>query len=135
MYRRPISIALFVFIAATVAEIICIEVLRGSLFGWMGEPDRIPQVLVMVGFNALQGALLGYAAHRAAANAIELRRAEQERWRLAEELRPALSLVQYAAYSTANKRCIDVCNDAVRRAAEVIMPPEGRFSLGLIRPK
>jgi len=122
MYRRPISIALVVFIAATVAEIVCIEVLRGSLFGWISEPNRIPQVLVMVGFNALQGALLGYAARRAAANAIELARAEQERARLAEELRPALSLVQYAAYSTADKQCIEVCNDAIRRAVQVIMP-------------
>jgi hypothetical protein len=122
MYRRPISIALFVFIAATVAEIVSVEILRGSVFGWIAEPNRIPQVLVMVAFNALQGALLGYAAHRAAANAIELRRAEQERYRLAEELRPALSLVQYAAYSTADKQCIEVCNDAIRRAVEVIIP-------------
>ena len=122
MYKTPICVALFVFAAATVAEIVSVEVLRGSVLGWMADPDKIPPVLVMVGFNALQGALFGYAAHRAAANAIEARRAEQYRFRLAEELRPALSLVQYAVYSTADKRCIDLCNDAIRRAVTAIMP-------------
>jgi len=88
----------------------------------MVEPDRILQVLVMVGFNALQGALFGYAAHRDAANAIELRRAEQDRYRLTEELRPALSLVQYATYSTADKCCIEICNDAISRVMGAMMP-------------
>jgi len=122
MYKTPILTALLVFFAATIAEIGIIEILRGSLTGWIAGPDGIPQILVMVGFNALQGALLGYAAHRAAANKIELQRAEQERFRLSQELRPALSMVQYAAYSTADKRCIDICNDAIRRAVGAITP-------------
>jgi len=116
MYRKPILIALLVFTAASVAEIISVSILHGSVFAWITTPERVPQVLVIVGFNALQGALLGYAAHRAAANKIELYRAKQERFRLAQELGPALSMVQYAAYSTADKRCIDICNDAICRA-------------------
>ena len=123
MYKLPIAIALLMFASATVAEIICVEVLRGSLVGWIADPNRIPQVLVMVAFNAIQGALFGYAAHRAAANALELRRAEQHRQRLAQELGPALSFVQYAAYSTADKTCIAICNEAICRAVNMIVAP------------
>ena len=121
MYKRPIIIAFLVFAAATVAEIISVAVLRASVRELIAV-DHVPQVLVMVGFNAVQGALFGYAAHRALANKIELRRAEQERFRLEQELRPALSMVQYAAYSTADKRCIDICNDAIRRVVSTITP-------------
>jgi hypothetical protein len=120
MYRVPIITASLVFVTATLVELLAVEILRGSVVQWLAEPHKLVLVLVMIGINAVQGALFGYAAHRAALNAILLRQAEQDRCeltqRLGQELRPALSMVQYAAYTTADRRCIELCNEAIRRA-------------------
>ncbi len=100
------------------------EMFRGSVLQWMPEPNRFVLVLVMIGINATQGALFGYAAHRAARNALLWHRAEQDRreltFRLGEQLRPALSMMQYAAYNTADKRCINICNEAIRRVVNTV---------------
>ncbi len=124
MYKLPIITAAFVFLSATVVEIVAVEILRGSVTGWLVGPYKLLFVALMILINAVQGALLGYAAHRAAANALLLRRAEQDRTqlseRLGEELRPALSMVQYAAYHSANKRCIELCNDAITRILSAV---------------
>ena len=82
MYKVPIVTAALVFIAATLLEIVTVEVLRGSIVEWLAEPHKLVLVLVMIGINAIQGALFGYAAHRAAANALLLRRAEEDRCEL-----------------------------------------------------
>ena len=124
MYTGPITIASLAFVAATVLEILAIEMLRGSVLQWMPEHHRSVLVLVMIGINATQGALFGYAAHRAARNALLRHRAEQDRrelsFRLGEQLRPALSMMEYAAYSTADKRCINICNEAIRRVVNTV---------------
>jgi len=124
MYTGPITIASLAFVAATVLEILAIEMLRGSVLQWMPEHHRSVLVLVMIGINATQGALFGYAAHRAARNALLWHRAEQDRreltFRLGEQLRPALSMMEYAAYSTADKRCINICNEAIRRVVNTV---------------
>jgi hypothetical protein len=124
MYKLPIITAAFVFLSATLVEVVAVEILRGSVTGWLVGPYKLLFVALMILINAVQGALLGYAAHRAAANALLLRRAEQDRSqlsaRLGEELRPALSMVQYAAYHTANKRCIEICNAAIARILNVV---------------
>ena len=124
MYTIPITIASLAFVAATLLEILAMEILRGSVLEWMAEPHRFVFVLVMIGINATQGALFGYAAHRAARNALLCHRAEQDRreltFRLGEQLRPALSMMQYAAYNTADKRCIKVCNEAITRVVNTV---------------
>ncbi len=124
MYKLPIIIAACVFLSATLVEIVAVEILRGSVTGWLVGPYKLLFVALMILINAVQGALLGYAAHRAAANALLLRRAEQDRTqlseRLGEELRPALSMVQYAAYHSANKRCIELCNAAITRILSAV---------------
>ena len=124
MYAVPITIASVAFVAATLLEIFAMEILRGSVLEWMAEPHRFVFVLVMIGINATQGALFGYAAHRAARNALLWHRAEQDRCelncRLGEQLRPALSMIQYAAYNTADKRCIEVCNEAITRVVNTV---------------
>ena len=93
MYTGPITIASLAFVAATVLEILAIEMLRGSVLQWMPEHHRSVLVLVMIGINATQGALFGYAAHRAARNALLWHRAEQDRreltFCLGAQLRPA----------------------------------------------
>ena len=124
MYTVPITIAFLAFVAATLLEILAMEMLRGSVLQWMPEHHRSVLVLVMIGINATQGALFGYAAHRAARNALLWHRAEQDRreltFRLGEQLRPALSMMEYAAYSTADNRCINICNEAIRRVVNTV---------------
>ena len=124
MYRVPITIASLAFVAATLLEILAMQMLRGSVLQWMPEPHRFVFVLVMIGINATQGALFGYAAHRAARNALLWHRAEQDRreltFRLGAQLRPALSMMEYAAYNTADKRCINICNEAIRRVVNTV---------------
>jgi len=60
----------------------------------MAEPHRFVFVLVIIGINATQGALFGYAVHRAARNALLWHRAEQDRRELTFRLG-----------DTADKRC------------------------------
>ena len=124
MYKVPITIAFLAFVAATLLEILAMEILRGSVLDWMAEPHRLVFVAVMIAINAAQGALFGYAAHRSARNALLWRRAEQDRreltFRLGQQLRPALSMMQYAAYNTADKRCIKVCNEAISQVVNMV---------------
>jgi len=124
MYKVPITIAFLAFAAATLLEISAMEILRGSVLAWMAEPHRLVFVAVMIAINAAQGALFGYAAHRSARNALRWRRAEQDRreltFRLGQQLRPALSMMQYAAYNTADKRCIKACNEAINQVVHTV---------------
>jgi hypothetical protein len=124
MYRLPIIIAGSAFVIATVVEFFAIEALGGSLAGWLAHPHRITLLAVMIAMNALQGALFGYAAHRAARNEFLWQRSEQEHrkltYRLRSELQPALTLVQYAAYKTCDKQCIEICNEAISRVVTTV---------------
>lgn len=128
MYKAPIMIASSLFVLGTVVEIIAIELWRGPLVEWLTQPQKLPVLLVMIGINAVQGSLFGYAAHRAARNRTKLRRAESEHHelthRLREELRPALSIVQYAAYKTSDKQCIEICNRAIKRVMHTVAGAE-----------
>jgi hypothetical protein len=114
--------SLFVF--GTLVEIIAIELWRGPLVEWLTQPQKLPLLLVMIGINAVQGSLFGYAAHRAARNKREWRLAQLEHHqrtrRLREELRPALSIVQYAAYKTSDKQCIEICNRAIKLVTQTV---------------
>jgi hypothetical protein len=128
MYKAPIIIASFVFVIGTVVEGIAIEVLRGSVVEWLTQPHKVPLLLAMIGMNAMQASLFGYAAHRAARNALLWRRAEWEHreltLRLRYQLRPALSIVQYAAYKTSDKQCIEICNQAISRVVNTVAAVE-----------
>jgi len=128
MYKLPITIAASVFVTATVVELLVIEVLRGSVAGWLAHPHRIILLAVMIGMNAIQGALFGYAAHRATLNALMRERSEQIHrkltYRLRSELQPALTIVQYAAYKTCDKQCIEICNEAISRVVNTVTAVE-----------
>ena len=124
MYRMPIVVAASVFAIATLIELFALEVSRGSVAIWLGNPHRIAFLTIVIGMNALQGALFGYAAHRAALNKFLRRRSEQEHrtlaYRLRSELQPALTIVQYAAYKTCDKQCIEICNEAINRVVNTV---------------
>ena len=129
MYRMPIVVAASVFVIATVIELFAIEVSRGSIAVWLGTPHRIAFLTIVIGMNALQGALFGYAAHRAALNNFLRKRTQQEHrtltHRLRSELRPALTIVQYAAYKTCDKQCIQICNEAISRVVSTVTAVAG----------
>ncbi len=124
MYKIPIITASSVFVIATATELIAVETLRGSLVEWLTQPHKLPLLLVLIATNAMQGALFGYAAHRAARNALLRRCSEREHReltnRLRHQLRPALTIVQYAAYKTSDKQCIAICNEAISRVVKTV---------------
>lgn len=124
MYKVPIFVAGLVFVIACVVELLAIELLGGSLAIWLAHPHRTSLLAIMIGMNAIQGALFGYAAHRAALNALLWRRSEREHrdfaQRLRSELRPALTIVPYAAYRTSDKQCIRICTEAISRVVNTV---------------
>ncbi len=124
MYRTPIFVAGLAFVIASVVELLAIELLGGSLATWLAHPHRMSLLAIMIGMNAVQGALFGYAAHRAALNAFLWQRSEREHrdlaHRLRSELRPALTIVQYAAYKTSDKQCIEICTEAISRVMNTV---------------
>lgn len=128
MYKAPISVAGLAFVIATMVELVAIELLGGSLATWLAHPHRTSLIAIMIGMNAVQGALFGYAAHRAALNAFLWRRSEREHrdftHRLRSELRPALTIVQYAAYKTSDKQCIRICSEAISRVVNTVSAAE-----------
>ncbi len=124
MYKTPIFVAGLAFVIASIVELLAIEMLGGSLAAWLAHPHRTGLLAIMIGMNAVQGALFGYAAHRAALNAFLWRRSEREHrdftHRLHSELRPALTLVQYAAYKTSDKQCIKICTEAISQVVNTV---------------
>ncbi len=128
MYRTPIFVAGLAFVIASVVELLAIELLGGSLATWLAHPHRMSLLAIMIGMNAVQGALFGYAAHRAALNAFLWQRSEREHrdlaHRLRSELRPALTIVQYAAYKTSDKQCIEICTEAISRVMNTVTASE-----------
>src|SRR5215470_1112084 len=124
MYKAPIFVAGLAFVITTVVELLAIEVLGGPLAAWLAHAHRTSLLAVMIGMNAVQGALFGYAAHRAALNAFLWHRSEREHrdftHRLRSELRPALGIVQYAAYKTSDKQCIKICSEAISRVVNTV---------------
>lgn len=128
MYKIPIIIAASAFVTATVVEFLALEIPGGSLAGWLAHPHRISLLAVIIAMNAIQGALFGYAAHRAARNAFLWQRSEREHrtltYRLRSELQPALTVVQYAAYKTYDKQCIKICNEAITRVVRAVTAVE-----------
>lgn len=131
MYKIPIAVAASVFVSVTVVELVTIEAMRGSVAGWLAHPHRMIVLAVMIGINAIQGALFGYAAHRAALNKLLRQRSEQEHrqltYRIRSELRPALTIVQYAAYKTCDKQCIEICNEAISRVVNTVTAVESHL--------
>ena len=125
MYKVPIFVAGLAFVIATLVELLAIEVLGGSLAAWLAHAHRMSLLSILIGMNAIQGALFGYAAHRAALNACLWRRSEREHrdftHRLRSELRPALTIVQYAAYKTSDKQCIEICSEAISRVVNTVI--------------
>jgi hypothetical protein len=128
MYKAPIFVAALAFVIATVVELLAIELLGGSLAAWLAHPHRMSILAIMIGMNAAQGALFGYAAHRAALHAFLWHRSEREHrnftYRLCSELRPALTIVQYAAYKTSDKQCIEICSEAISRVVNTVTAME-----------
>ncbi len=124
MFKTPIFVAGLAFVIATVVELFGIEVLGGSLAAWLAHAHRTSLLAIMIGMNAIQGALFGYAAHRAALNAFLWQRSEREHLnlthRLRSELRQALAIVQYAAYKTSDKQCIEFCSQAISRVVNTV---------------
>ena len=110
MKRFPFEVALSVFSFSVVAELLCIELLRGSLSVWLEHPNRRLLLMVMVLVNLLNAVTALYFSARAIKAEVRLQlshnRQKEAGIYLTRELRGALLTVQNAAFGTNDARTI-----------------------------
>ncbi len=128
MNRRPFEVAFTVFAFSVTAELLCIEILRGSLTDWLNHPHRQLLLVSMILVNLLNAATAMYFCSRAVRAEVSLRlrerKQEQVSLYLNHHLRNALSIVQNAAFLTNDEQTIKLCDDAVTRIVQVLVSTE-----------
>lgn len=128
MNRRSLTVGISVFALSIVAELLCIQILRGSLTIWLNHPHRRLLLLALVAINLLNALAAMYFSSRAITAELNLRLAEQKHRQaglyLNHHLRNALTVIQNAAFLTHDPETIRLCDDAVNRIVTVLVSTE-----------
>jgi PAS domain-containing protein len=128
MNRRPFEVAVSVFAFSVITELLCIQILTGSLTVWLHHPHRLLLLLSMVLVNLLNAATALYFSARAVRAEISLQLSERRQraigMYLNHHLRNALTVVQDAAFLTNDEQTIKHCDEAIARIVNVLVSPE-----------
>jgi len=128
MNRRPFEVAASVFAFSVITELLCIQMLRGSLSVWLHHPHRLLLLLCMVLVNLLNAATALYFNARAVRAEVRLQLSEKRQraigMYLNHYLRNALTVIQDAAFLTNDEQTIKHCDEAVAKIVKVLVSPE-----------
>jgi PAS domain-containing protein len=123
MNRRPVEVAVSVFVFSVISELVRIRILRGSLTVWLHHPQRRLLLLSIVLVNLLNAATALYFSARAVRAEVSLHLNEEKQREsglyLNHQLRNALSVIQDAAFLINDEQTVKLCDEAVTRIANV----------------
>lgn len=129
MNRRSLAVGISVFAFSVVAELLCIQILRGSLTVWLSHPNRRLLLLSFIVINLLNASTAMYFSSRAVRAEINLKVSQQKQREvgvyLNHHLRNALTVIQNAAFLTHDAETIRLCDEAVTKIVSVLVSTEG----------